>query len=314
MDQSMSRIAFTIIQLVLLAGIILLGISIVYRPSAIDDTALALKPTAAAPHAGTKPSSQPKPFAYYEAISQRDLFQTPKEAASAPAAIALEDLKPTELKLKLWGTITGEDGMRRAVIADQSKRQQSLFRVGDEVANAKIKMILREKVILSVNGENQILEIEKPAKAGAPSTPSMARSMARAIVQQDEPPEEPDTLDEAPPEPDAIPAPAAPMIRLRLSQLGPISDNPEDWSDYAAVVPYKGSDGANGLLFNRITPSSPLRRLGIRNGDVLLSLNGQPVGTIGDIVGSLKEASAGQEFSLNIKRSGRERQLDFLFE
>jgi S1-C subfamily serine protease len=67
-------------------------------------------------------------------------------------------------------------------------------------------------------------------------------------------------------------------------------------------------------MINRITPSSPLRRLGIRNGDVVVSINDQPVGELGDIFGALMEVSEGEALSLNIKRRGRERQIDFLFE
>ncbi|MBL0715121.1 MAG: PDZ domain-containing protein, partial [Desulfosarcina sp.] len=151
----------------------------------------------------------------------------------------------------------------------------------------------------SVEGEDQILEIEKPASTGRPRPAARA---AKAGI----PPKAP--------RPPASRAPVRRSVRLQLSRLGPISDNPEDWRKYATVAPYKGKDGASGLMFNRIKPSSPLRRLGIRNGDVLLNINDQPVSALGDIFESLSEVSAGEEFNLRIKRRGRERQLDFIFE
>jgi S1-C subfamily serine protease len=99
-----------------------------------------------------------------------------------------------------------------------------------------------------------------------------------------------------------------------LSRLGSISENPEDWSGYAAAAPYKDDEGTGGLMLNQITPSSPLRRLGIRNGDVILNIDDQPVGSLDDIMKSLAAISAGDELSLKIKRRGRERKLDFKFE
>ena len=67
-------------------------------------------------------------------------------------------------------------------------------------------------------------------------------------------------------------------------------------------------------MINRITPASPLRRLGIRNGDVVVSVNDEPVGELGDIFDTLLNVSEGETLSLKLKRRGRERQIDFQFE
>jgi S1-C subfamily serine protease len=101
---------------------------------------------------------------------------------------------------------------------------------------------------------------------------------------------------------------------MKLSALGSISDSPEDWVKDATAAPFVGDEGENGLMINRITPSSPLRRLGIRNGDVIVGINGQTVSELGDIFEALAEVSEGETLSLNFKRRGRERQIDFLFE
>ena len=67
-------------------------------------------------------------------------------------------------------------------------------------------------------------------------------------------------------------------------------------------------------MISRVTPTSPLRRLGIRNGDVVLSINDQPVEALSDIFETLLGISEGDTLSLNVKRRGRERQLDFQFD
>ena len=238
---------------------------------------------------------------HYQIIARRNLFRTTKGEKLDQAAIDIEALKPTELKLKLWGTITGQDGMTRAVIEDQSKRKQEFYRAGDDVSSAKVKMVLREKVILSVKGEDQILEIEKPA--------STARRAPAARAPRGGLPSEASRT----PAPRSK-APRKRTIRMKLSRLESISDNPEEWSGYATTAPYSGDDGESGLQLSRITPSSPLRLIGIRNGDVIMAVNDAPVAAIDDLLKSLTEVSAGDEMSLKIKRRGRERNLDFKFE
>lgn len=295
----MPRIVFIILQVTLLAGIVFVGLSIAQKQVPPEDA----PPKAPSAPIKSKPSqkqhNRPTPFAHYQSIARRDLFRTPKADEPAPAAIDIEALKPTELKLKLWGTVTGEDGMTRAVIEDQTKRQQAFYRTGEEVSTAKVKLILREKVILSVKGEDQILEIEKPSGTARPAR--AARSAPGASPQKVARP-----VDSK--------AAARRSVRLKLSRLGPISENPEDWSSYATAAPVAGENGDSGVRLNRITPSSPLRRLGIRNGDIILDINDQPVNELDDILKSLAKLSAGEEMSLKIKRRGRERKLDFKFE
>jgi len=295
----MTRIILITAQLLLTAGIVFLGGAVAHKQMAANDTDQSFSATASSPKGEEPAYAAAKPFSAYQAIARRDLFKTPKGDIRPENDIDLETLKPTELKLKLWGTITGEDGLTRAVIEDQTQHEQAYYRAGEEVASAKIKMILREKVVLSVKGEDQILEMEQPTGVGGPAVLSRVGPTANHPVASP---------------PSAPRAPVTRSIRMKLSRLGTISDNPEDWNKDASVSPFVSDSGEPGLTINRITPSSPLRRLGIRNGDVVVSINDQPVGELADIFETLMELSEGETLSLNVKRRGRDRQLDFQFE
>ncbi len=299
-NRDMPRFLFSAVQLALVAGIVLMGLSIYQKHKVIKGGDLLPPPPASKPKNGPQRRDQPKPFSHYRTIAQRNLFRTPKADNAAKAAIDIENLKKTDLKLKLWGTITGEDGMTRAVIEDQSKKRQALYRAGQEVSSAKVKMILREKVILSVKGEDQILEIQKPS------------TTARGPVRPGREPRA--SAPRAKPRPGTPRTPARREVRLKLSRLGPISDDPEDWAKDATSAPFQGDDGTSGVVVNRISPSSPLRRLGIRNGDIIININDQSVSELGTMFQTLAEISAGEEMSVSIKRRGRERRLDFKFE
>jgi hypothetical protein len=93
-------------------------------------------------------------------------FSEQRRCAKKPAMAEtdIQSLEKTRLQLKLWGTITGDaGGTAYAVIEDASKRRQpqSLYREGDNIGNALITMILREKVVLRVDGRDEILAMEQ---------------------------------------------------------------------------------------------------------------------------------------------------------
>jgi len=298
----MPRISLIILQLVLAAGILLVGGFIAFKLATMDAAFSEMQ----AGENGLDPVGASERTFHssdsIQVIARRNIFKTPTKELASQTHLNIETLKPTELKLKLWGTITGEDGLTRAVIEDQTKRKQALYRAGEEVASAKIKMILREKVVLSVNGEDEILEIENPTGQGTPNLAAHAGSIgpiARAAV---------------PSRPAVRQTPVPRSIRMKLSRLGSLPSDPEEWGNEATAEPFQNDQGENGLMINRVTPSSPLRRLGIRNGDVVLSINEQPVEALSDIFETLLDISEGDRLSLNVKRRGRERQIDFQFE
>jgi len=110
-----------------------------------------------------------KKISAYQSIMNRDLFKTKEEAKPDKdvSDLELEKLKQTSLNLKLFGTITGRDEQDYAVIEDTKKRKQGLYKRGDTIQNAEIKLVLRKKVVLNVNGKDEILlmEDDKPDKA-----------------------------------------------------------------------------------------------------------------------------------------------------
>ncbi len=83
----------------------------------------------------------------------------------------VENIKPTERNLKLWGTVVGNDPAKAYAIIEETgnnsrQRKQSLHKRGDIVQGAQIKKILREKIILTADGKNEILRIVKPQSSG----------------------------------------------------------------------------------------------------------------------------------------------------
>ncbi len=175
----------------------------------------------AAPAAGASAAVPVTPQNESQIILERKLFgQAPKkeESASGKQDVA-QPLTVTSLDVSLVGTIDGAPKARRAILLDKKKKTQDIYYQGDEVQGALIKEIQRGKVVLSLNGKDEMLVPEVPKKnaaAGAPAAPTMDAPVAQPVEEApvEPPPDtvvEPEPIEPPPPvkEP-SEPAPAPP--------------------------------------------------------------------------------------------------------
>lgn len=118
-------------------------------------------------------------------ILERNLFGPPPSATpntKAPAILSTNDLESTKLDIVLMGTIIGGEQENRAFILDKKTRRQEQYRQGDYVQDAMVKQILQSKVILSVDGVDEILDISEAANMRPKARPSVKQpAMKRAL-------------------------------------------------------------------------------------------------------------------------------------
>ena len=93
----------------------------------------------------------------YTIITKRNLFgeapNTTTTLPTKPQAI----LTTTSLDLILLGTIGGETVDRRAIIRNKKSGQEAIYATGDAIEQALIKQISRSRIILTVNGTDEVL-------------------------------------------------------------------------------------------------------------------------------------------------------------
>jgi type II secretory pathway component PulC len=99
---------------------------------------------------------QNKTMADYAAISEKNIFRTPKEISKG-AAGEDGDINVTELNLELKGTVMGEGRKSYAVIVDRDSSKEDVYFQDDFVMGARIAKIMKSKVILNFNGEEEAL-------------------------------------------------------------------------------------------------------------------------------------------------------------
>jgi len=225
------------------------------------------------------------PLTYYHTIVERNLFNTLKKETSQPIPLKIETLKQTELNLKLWGTVTGLAGKPYAVIEEAKGKQQNLYRVGDTVQNATVKMILREKVILSVNGKDEILEIEHARSLAGSRRPYKTVRKSRRQ-----------------------------KITLKRSQIENSIKNVNELMKQVKIRPHTENGQAVGLRLASIQRGSIFRRMGLRSGDVITGVNGSNLVSVDDALKLYENMKSSSNMSIDIKRRGRNRTIDYNIE
>jgi general secretion pathway protein C len=248
------------------------------------------------------PVEQPSaPLASYKSITKRNIFNS-STGEVAPVVekekIDLEKLKQTELKLKLWGTVIGQNGQTYAVIEDTKAREQNLYRSGDTIQKAVVKLILREKVVLSVNDRDEILAMEEISGRRIRRRSSSGRVSSASGS--------PSTK---------LPVSRYPRkIKLKSSQVEKALENLGQLMEQATLRPHIEDGQPTGISITGIKPNAIFRKMRLRNGDIITGVNGNSIGSVEDAAKFIEQLSSGSNVQLQIKRRGREQTLDYSIE
>ena len=273
----------TLINLILIAFVIHYGVNSFYKIAVLK-----LDVTDVATETGKKTSPVEseafQPLAYYQPIFERHLFGKAPETIPKPEQIQIDTLKQTELKLKLWGTVIGGNNQTYAVI-ESDRAGQNLYRMGDAIQNATIKMILREKVVLNVNGQDEILEMEK-LLAAAGARPSPIRT--------------------------AVSAPQ--NISINRSQLEGAVQNPNQLLQEIRIRPHFEKGKLDGLTITAIKPDSIFRKMGLVSGDILTRVDGEKIESMNDALKFYETIKSASTVKLDIKRRGQMQTINYNIE
>ncbi|MBW1822286.1 MAG: PDZ domain-containing protein, partial [Deltaproteobacteria bacterium] len=161
----------------------------------------------------------------------------------------------------------------------------NLYKVGDAVQNATVKMVFREKVILSVNGQDEVLEIEeirgRSSVRRAPLTATKSRRQ---------------------------------KITLKRSQIESSVKNVNELLKQVKIRPHTENGQAAGLMLSSIKRGSIFRRMGLRSGDIITGVNGDSLVSVDDALKIYENMKTSSNMSIEIKRRGRNRTIDYNIE
>lgn len=243
-----------------------------------DDAALGSLPAADAPASASAPS---RPIASWH------LF------GDAPKQPVVGEASTTSLILR--GTLAESDPKAGlAVIADAGNAERT-WRVGEEVSpGVRLAAVYADRVVVARGGVEETLKLPRDTNLVAPTTlqPTPARASSR----------------------DAAPAPAAGAKPEPASAKAPASweqvvehlrRNPDELARRVKLVPVLDDGRLAGVRVSTGTDVSLLNQIGLQQGDVVTSVNGQPLDSIErgqQIMSSLGSASS---VRVTVQRAGR---------
>jgi general secretion pathway protein C len=233
------------------------------------------KAEVAAAHA----KKSPKTKSTYEVIATRDLFKVAKTGPAGNRTLSGDVVRPlAEMGLALKGTITGPKEIARAIIEESS--EQKLYRIGESVKGATIIGIFRNKVIMDVNGQEQMLVVEE-TKSG-PSTASTGPASRERM------PRFPRTSGIA-----------------AASGITEAMKNMDQFLGRARVVPYYRGGQPYGFRVSDVAEGARIYELGVRSGDIIKSINGIPIRSPQDALNAYQELEKNTSVDLELERQGQ---------
>jgi len=231
-----------------------------------------------------------RPLSAYKAVLDRNLFNTRSASAPQTEKVDVNSLEETKLNLKLWGTVSGTEDGDYAVIEDVKAREQNLYRTGDAIQTATVKEIFREKVVLTVNGKDEILQMQELtsgktiSRPGGLPTRGQTASSGRVRAQR---------------------------ISLRRSYIEQSMTDMASLMTQVQISPHMEDGVPAGLSLSSIKPNSIFRRMGLRNGDVITGVDGAEISSVDDALKLVDNLKSSSKLSVQLKRRGREKNIEY---
>ncbi|UCB51017.1 MAG: PDZ domain-containing protein [Deltaproteobacteria bacterium] len=231
------------------------------------------------------------PLKDFRVVMDRNIFGSKEGAGEGIKPTDIETLEPTTLKVVLLGTVTGSQQNAVAVIEETEKRKQGLYRVGDSVQDAIVKMILRGKVVLRVGDKDEILTMEESSSRRTSLEEEASSARKR-------------------PQP-SRPSGRGASITVRRSDVQDALKNINTLLSQVRIRPHFKDGKADGLALSNIKGDSIFAKLGLRDGDIVQGVNDRPIRSPDDIVSFYNKLTSGSPISLQINRRGQERTINY---
>ena len=329
MQLRFSQIHVTILNFVLIAALAIVSAmcvrDIIARTVATDSDA----PVSTS--LGHKGMTGMRTRAYYDAIVKRDIFnETPQENAAPPPVVE------ADLNIKLIGTSLISKSKPYAIIEDPAGNE-SLYQLGEDIPDAgKLVGVETNRAIIDRGGHRVSIEIPAtditavpPSDLGAsPVGGGVAvgrggfrglpaalrrrlrglRARAPAISGDDN--DNDDKSDDDKSDDDSS------SNKVQLKKLGPgkfevsrnevqqTMENPAQFFSQMRAMPHFVNGKTDGFSISQVQPGSVFDQLGLQNGDLLTSIDGQPVTNPMQAMALIQAVKTASAIDLVVNRGG----------
>ena len=215
--------------------------------------------------------------------------------------------------MRVIGTVVIPGDLERSLAAIVgSDNKASLHYGGTEVEGSRIRAIESDAVVLqSKSGLCRLAMFQvagaakkpvfRPAKAAKKKTPSpkkRATADRNAGLTESEMTEGIDRVNDR-------------NYNLSRSMLNKVLDNAGKIIGIAAVAPKLENGQSIGMEIRGIRPDTLLTKIGIQNGDILESINGQSLSNPDAALGAYTTLRTADKFTLSVRRDGQSMMINY---
>jgi general secretion pathway protein C len=215
-------------------------------------------------------------------IAAKNLFGHANAVGTAPAPV---DAPATRLRLTLEGIFLAELPEESAAIVSEPSRPGELVLVGGKLpGGAILREVHADRIVLNRGGVTETLRFpDQPTLVSAQDRADIAPPMdENQGFEGEQQPEyvEPQPEEQPPPAADVTPPDTSSTIAgIVQSYRERLQQDPNGTLNSIGVAPV-AADSAKGYRLDSLAASPYLAQTGLQAGDVVLSVNGRPVGDV----------------------------------
>ena len=197
-----------------------------------------------------------------------------------------------ELGLMLLGTISGSKAVSRAVTKDIKDEQIGLYKTGDTVADATVESIEKDAVILLHKGQKKVLRLHSSGGSGGQEN---QQAPERQVVEQNSEAVKTDLQAEQAPQ----------EVQTKAGHI-------ETMLRKAVIEPYQADGQMEGIRITGLENVPIAKELGLKNGDVIRSVNGQRLTSKQKAFQVFMKARTQPTMDVELLREGRTKELSLI--
>jgi len=224
-------------------------------------------------------------------LSEVALFGKREPVIETKKPVAAKSIANSRLDIKLFGTVAA--GERSAAIMTVGRSAETPFFIGDPLQDGVfLKTVEGDTVVLDNRGKDERISLSERKLKGEGSIAMMAPSMT--IPPMPVPSMmHPATI--APPMPEGMQQ--APMQFNRSNALPALMSQ-------AMMIPHMEQGKITGFTIQGIVPGSVYMQIGLREGDIIRSVGGQPVGNQDPAMMMYQSVQKSSAIALDVMRGG----------
>ncbi len=237
-----------ILKLFFLSVFIVAGVGISYNPALATQTQVDTQ-SRVGPPSKTVEQDKKAPPTDSRLIDDRELLGSPQTTSEEPRKKSTQAVDQIYNKFALLGTVVGNKDYALAIIEDKVLQSQKVYKIGHPIYGGVITDIQRERVIIRLHGKDLVFKMGGGSHSGKEDVKPKADEEKRLVTV---------TLQDVQ---EAFDALIQPMSKVRLARRSP------------SIETGKGG----GLQLSDVAPGSVFEQMGLKDGDVIEEINGNPI-------------------------------------